>query len=220
MNISGMIANRIKDKPAWIGMFMVLAIASISILALSYSARTHQMSSLLPSSATMQERATAEQLLMDEEITRCAFLPVRLFTGWLSFTLVLYYTCFAFAPAQRIRVKQMFSLEIHAEIILVLGSLISALISLASTPEIGKVAAMPLSARTFYKGDSGLMILFLNSINVFQLLYVCFLMYGVRLITGFGRVKSVFIVFMVWAICIFSNIAMIKFVQERMHLNF
>jgi hypothetical protein len=78
---------------------------------------------------------------------------------------------------------------------------------------------MPLSAAMFIPAGNGTMHLFLNSISLFQLLYIIFLVYGVQKIAGFGRMKSSFIVLIVWAMCTFGNVAMITFVQERMHLN-
>jgi hypothetical protein len=212
-------ADRIVTKPSCIGMFIALSIVSIGIMALSYTARTHQTSALLPPIATIQERAAAEQTLQDEEITRCAFLPVRLFIGWMSFALVLYYTCAAFAPLQRTRLKQILSLEVHAEAFLVLGSFVSALSVLFASQQPKEILTMPLSAAVFIPAGNGLMHLFLNSINLFQLLYIISLAYGVQKITGFGRMKSSFIVLIVWAMCIFGNVAIITFVQEQMHLN-
>jgi hypothetical protein len=219
MNYSRIMTDRIVTKPSWIGMFIALSIVSIGIMALSYTARTHQTSALLPPTATIQERATAEQTLQDEEIIRCAFLPVRLFIGWISFALVLYYTCAAFIPLQRTRLKQILSLEVNAEAFLVLGSFVSALSALFASQQPKEILTMPLSAAMFMQADNGTMHLFLNSIDLFQLLYIIFLIYGIRKITGFGRMKSSFIVLIVWAMCVFGNVAMIAFVQERMHLN-
>ena len=212
--------DRITLKPRWLGAFIILAVASVLILIVEYSFRAHQTASLLPPSAFDVDRLAAEQFLQTELLTRCAFLPVRLFTGWISFALVLYYTCVAFAPAQRIRFKQIFALEVHAEAILVFGTLVAAVYAMLSTPAEGTIPIVPLSAASFMPGINGLMLLFMNSVNLFQLLYVVALVYGIRQITGFGRVKSAFIVLIVWAVCAFTNIAMIKFVQERVHLLF
>jgi hypothetical protein len=217
---SNIVSDWIVDNPSWIRMFILLSIVSIGIMALSYAARTQQTTALLPPTATFQERLDAEQVLHDEEITRCAFLPVRLFIGWISFALVLYYTCVAFSPLKKTRLKQIVSLEVYGESILVLGSIVSAASVLFAVQRPKGIVTMPLSAAMLVDADNGVMQLFLNSINVFQLLYIIFLIYGVRKITDFGKIKSSFIVLVVWGMCIFNNMAMIKFVQERMRLQF
>ncbi|MFI5252240.1 MAG: hypothetical protein ACHQQQ_07420 [Bacteroidota bacterium] len=214
------LTRSIREKPAWVRTFIILSILSIGIFALSYYTRIHQTSSLLPPSATTHERLVAEQFLWDEEIMRCAFVPVRLFIGWISLSLVLYYTCIAFSPRQSTRLKQIFSLEVHAESFLVFGNFISAMVAILSTPTLGKFATTPLSAALIYPEVTGIMHLFLNSLNIFQLLYIIVLIYGIFKITGFGVIKSLFIVSIVWAMNIFCNMAMIKFVQERLNMRF
>lgn len=219
MDVLNSFRRNITIKPRWLGVFILLALVSILVLVLEYPARAHQTASLLPPTATAEERLSAERILHEELVTRCIFLPVRLFTGWISFALVMYFASLAFSPVERIRFKQILALEVHAETILVLGNLLSASIGLITGSRPWGVALNPQGVAAFVPAGDGLMVLLLNSINLFQFIYVGALTYGLRNLTAFGKLKSAFIVLLVWGMSLFSNIAMIKFVQERVHLG-
>lgn len=148
---------------------------------------------------------------------KLAFFPVRLFMGWGTFSLALFYACKAFAPRETIRVRQMLSLEIHTEATSVIASL-AALVAAATKTNAGSVE-IPFSLAGIIGGDQSFIVRsLLTSLNIFTLWHIVLLTVGVSVICGFGKTTSTFIVLLVWSLSTIVNLGAMKLLQDQLNL--
>ena len=108
----------LKEQPRWLVSFLVLAVLSVVVEMLTESHAMRAMLDRLPSSATVADKTAVSAMLQEATKTRLAFFPVRLLTGWITFSLTLFYACRSLFPPGLYRLKHIIALEVHAEVVL------------------------------------------------------------------------------------------------------
>jgi len=172
----------------------------------------------LPVSADQHDKVLLTQWLDQESLSRFAFAPVRLFAGWLVFSLALFYACRSAAYGEPFRFAQLFSLEVHAESALLLAKLATLLRAGLSSPSPDSYLVTPFSVAVFVDPGSFPMAAFLNSLNVFTMLYLGIIAVGVSVICNMRTARSIVIVFTVWGVSEFVNSGILAGLQTDLHL--
>jgi hypothetical protein len=209
--------GQIKSDPRWLAAFLILSIVCAGVYAIIYPYLIQATLAHLPSSATNEDKQIVMQSLNLDLPAKLAFLPVRLFIGWSTFSLVLLYACKAFAPSETIRFRQIFSLEIHAEATLVIANLASMLVAVTNA-HAGSVD-VPFSLAGFIGGDQSFIVRsLLTSLNIFTLWQIVLLTIGVSILSGFGKIRSTLIVLLVWTLSTMFNLGAMKLLQDQLHL--
>jgi Yip1 domain len=197
----------LKRSPRWLVPFLILAAASVIILVFAYPDTVRRAVDHLPPSAGAGDRQRAAELLDGELLQRSVFLPLRLIAGWWIFAFLLYQSARAFRPAEGIRLAQFLSLEIHAEGVLVLSSLVIAL----GVP-------LPSLALLFPPSSGFLLRTLLATINLFTLWYILVLTAGVSVLCGYSKRKAFLIVAGVWVISTSLNLGVLNQLSVVFHL--
>jgi hypothetical protein len=207
----------IKDSPRWLGAFVVLAITAIVI---EHFLRPFTLEALfrhLPPTVTPLDRATLRRNLSDGELVRLSFLPVRLMTGWMVFALLLYMVSRIMVPYEPLRFLHVLSLEVHAEVANVLGRL-ATLVAFSMIPaQAGSDTFSVLSGRTFVSSNDFIFSAFLDSVNLFSLLYILLLANGLAVVCKTGKWKALGIVTVVWTVSAVLNVAFLVLMKEEFH---
>jgi len=198
-------------------MFAALAAGYILLTIFTYSQNIEQTLWNLPPGANATDREVVANQLRAELPVRCAFLPFRLLIGWAAISLVLFNVCKSFAPAGIIRFRQVFAIQIAAEMIPLLGSFGAAVYALATDSPHFETIPFNLTA-IIDPHRSAVLHTLLGSFNLVQLFYVAFLGYGISRLCNFGKAKAMLIVLSVWAVSIWCNALMMQYVAQEMHL--
>jgi hypothetical protein len=196
----------LKKHPRWFVSFLILSVACVVLFALRYQETVRTTIDHLPQSAGTEERRHAADVVSGERLLRSLFLPVRLFTGWALFALVLFLSCKAFRPPEGIRFTQFLALEIHAELILLLSS-------------VAAILRLPQSGEAWLSSQSTDFILrtLLTTINLFTLWYIVALTAGVSVLCGFSKRKAFLIVAGVWVISLCLNLGVLNQLSQVFH---
>jgi hypothetical protein len=212
------VASTLKQKPRWVFAFCMVAVLSVSLEALQYQLHLRTVVDLLPPSATADDRAAVVQAMNAEAVTRFAFLPVRLLAGWLLYALMLFYASKIAVARESFRIVQMFSLEVHAEAALLLGKFASAIMLFTtSSPNLPRFT-IPFGAVSFFHNINFSQFAFLNSLNLFSIIYILILTAGVSVMCGFRYDKSVIVVVGVWGLSLLANIGILTVLRNELHL--
>ena len=210
-------AERIRTKPRWVSVFLLLAAVSTLCFSLNHPSLVQLTLDHLPRTATNADKMIVAERLEKELPVQLAFFPVRLFIGWSLFSAVLYFICKAFNPPAGIRPGQVISLVVHAEVTSVLASLVTTsgiILQIGTDP-----AATPLSLAALAARDQSFIIKsLLTSLNIFTLWKIGILSTGISILSGFGRVRSLFIVLLVFALSFSFAIGAMKVLHDQLHL--
>lgn len=158
----------------------------------------------LPVAATAMDRSWARSILDNELLLRCAFLPLRQLAGIAAFALVLYWLCTAFDPPVRAHFKQVFALEIHAEVFNMIGAWAAfALTMLGSNGSLSGTCMFAL----------------LTSTKIFTLGYVVALTAGLLVLFGFSKLKAGLLASTAWTSVILFNEFLLNAVSASLHFR-
>ncbi|HTK81213.1 MAG TPA: YIP1 family protein [Bacteroidota bacterium] len=211
-------AEMIKQRPQWVWQFVILALVSVSLAILLHPHVVNMTLDRLPASATVQDRMEVGRMMNQDLATKSAFLPMRMLIGWSAFALMLLFACKTWRTFEPVRWYQVFSLEIAAETTLVLGQ-VAALVYASLNQALAFVRIpfgvdqiMPPSADT-------LVLMALNSVNVFSLWYIVMLAIGVRTLYGISMMKSLITVVAVWSISQIVNVSILWFLRDAFHFQ-
>ncbi len=194
--------------------FLVLVALSVLRLVVDYPAIVAAALDHLPPSATAADKLLMREHLAVDLYARSFFLPIRLLAGWSVFALLLFELSSWVGPAEPVRFRQLFSLEVHAESVLLLGGCLA----LVFHPGSG-LHGMPLSAASFLPPQSDIVIAsILESLNPFTAWYVALLGLGVRIICRFGVLRATAVAVAAWIVTLIWNLAIIKYLAESFHL--
>ena len=207
----------LKRNPRWLSSFLLLAAVSLIIEFFMNSYSESLSLNHLPASATQHDKVMVAQWFDQEWISRLAFHPVRLFAGWLLFSLALLYACRSAASREPFRFVQILALEVHAESALVLGKL-ALLLSVVALNDPPSRLIIPFSVAGFVDGGSFAATAFFNSLNLFTALYLGILAAGVSIICNVGRGKAFLIVLTVWGAAAVVNSGILAGLQDELHL--
>ncbi len=208
--------EQIKASPRWLTTFLTLVVVSIVTTAIIHPYVVQEALAHLPSSATMGDKQRAIQFLGDEMTTTLTFLPVRLLVGWASFSLVMFIIARAFEPAETIRFQHVLALIVHTETVSVLAGVATVLLILTHTN--AGHTGIPLGLSLFITGQSFIVKSLLNELNVFTLWQLAIQIVGISILCGFGKVRAVTVVVLVWMLSVFFNLGVIRLLIDRFHL--
>jgi hypothetical protein len=209
----GEAAALIAARPRWLAAFLGLSLLSVIISAVTYPQFLGEMLVRLPSTATHEDRELLVRSLESELPARLAFLPIRLFLGWGTFTLVLLYLAKLFEPKEVIRYRQILSLEVHSEAIGVLAGCVTMISFLAGSGRI------QLSLAGITGGNHALVLeSILRHASVFTLWQMAVQGVALSRMCGFGNVRAVGVVLLTWAIAISFNAGVVQILVDRFHL--
>jgi hypothetical protein len=196
--------RRLQESPRWLGAFLLIAAGFVALRIASQGHLVEATVSALPGTVTEADRNWTRSYLDGELLLRCAFLPLRQIAGMGVFALMLYALCMAFDPPVRARFKQLFALEIHAELFNLLG----ACASLVTTLLAGN-------------GDPGgpEMFALLTTPKIFTLWYVVVLAAGIWALFGYSRLKAGLLASTAWFVSVLFNAYLLQSVSASMHLQ-
>jgi hypothetical protein len=196
--------RQLKESPRWLGTFLLIAAGLVALRIASQGHLVEATVSALPATVTEADRDWTRAYLDSELLLRCVFLPLRQIAGMGLFTLMLYALCVAFDPPIRARFKQLFALEIHAELFNLLG----ACASLVTTLFVGN-------------GDRGSpeMFALLTTPKIFTLWYVVVLAAGILTLFGYSRLKAGLLASTAWFVSVLFNAYLLQSVSASMHLH-
>jgi hypothetical protein len=209
-------AEQIKASPAWLTTFLVLAAVNIAATAITHPYVVQETLAHLPSSATIADKQRVMQSLSDEITATLTFLPVRLFIGWGSFSLVLFIIARAFEPAETIRFQQVLALIIHTETVSVLAG-VATVVSVLTHTNAGHTG-IPFSLSPFIDSQSFIMKALFSELNVFTLWQLVIQIIGISVLCGFGRIRAMTVVVLVWVLSVFFDLGIIRLLVDRFHL--
>jgi hypothetical protein len=197
-------ARRLQEAPRWLGTFLLIA---AGLVALRFASQAHLVEatvSALPATVTEADRNWARSYLDSELLLRCLFLPLRQLAGMGLFAFMLYALCVAFDPPIRARFKQLFALEIHAELFNLLGALVSLVTTLLAS-----------------NGDPGSpeMFALLTTPKIFTLWYVVVLAAGILTLFGYSRLKAGLLASTAWFVSVLFNAYLLQSVSASMHIH-
>jgi hypothetical protein len=196
--------QQLREAPSWLGTFLLIATALVGLRLASHMHLVEATLTALPSTVTESDRGWARSLLDGELLLRCVFLPVRQIAGMGAFALLLYVLCLAFDPPVRARFKQVFALEIHAEVFNLLGA----------------CASVAMSLQGAYGNPAGAeMFALLTTTKLFTLWYVIALSAGIPVLFGFTRLKAGLLASTAWIASVLFNAFLLQSVSASMHFR-
>jgi hypothetical protein len=210
--------KNIQAKPRWLSILLVLSVVAVLIEILMHSYLVESVLQHLPPSATAQDKLLVAQALKQELIVRAAFLPIRLLIGWTFFALLLYSICRFLIPQNIFRFIQIFVLEIRAEFILMLARVATLIGFIVNSSAINSRITVPFSLAYFFPATDYSIFAFLNSINIFSIMYITFLTVGISVLCNVTKRKALFIVIVVWGVSVLFNIVLLTVFRDRLHL--
>ncbi len=209
--------ERIRRKPVWLVAFAALALLSVAAMISVHPVTVRLALAQIPPTATAADKLDLAKRFDDELFVRSMFLPVRLIVGWYSTALVLFFLSRLWTIREAARFSHILSLEIHSEAFNVLGQLAAAVFPRAAH---SAVLAVPLGldpAAGSAHGSLGFMVL--NSVNVFSVLYITFVGFGLSTLFQWHNLKGFISSLIAWCSTTTFNITMIYLLKENLHLN-
>ena len=208
-------AQRIQSAPRWLVPFLLLAGLLVVIAIAMHPYNVAATLQRLPPSA---DREQAIEILRQELFLRGAVLPFRLFIGWGSFSLLLFYFCLAFRPPEMVRFTQILALEVHAEFTVVLAQAVALASNVYASTGI-QSTSQPLSIDWILgPGSNFIYSTLIATLNIFTFWYLVLLAAGVSVLCGFRRFQAFLIVVAVWTVSAGINIGILKLLKDTMHL--
>jgi hypothetical protein len=210
---------RLKNQPRWLSTFICLAALSAVLLVVVHRHTVEATLAQLPVSATTEDRALVEDMLLSELPLRSLFQPIRLMIGWSSFAALLFLLSRAFRPPSPSSFMHVFALEIHAEAILLLSQIGLCLHIVLQGR--GLPSAYPLwSADIFSSAATSMPIhSLLRSLNIFTLWYIVILAAGIRVLFSLSRFKSVLVAVSAFSLSVVLDIGVISLLIPALHLH-
>ncbi len=205
-------ALQIAARPRWLGAFLFLSVLSVIISAAGYPHFVQEMLTRLPPSASKEDKEFLVTSLSRELPARLAFLPIRLFLGWGSFALLLFYLAKMFEPKEVIQFRQMLALEVHSEAIgVAAGIVVTGLL-------ISGIGGISLSLADVWNGPL-LQETMLRQVSLAALWQI--LVQGVALshLCGFGKLRGFLVVALTWAITASLNIGAVQIIIDQFHIH-
>jgi hypothetical protein len=198
---------RLRNRPSWLALFIF--VTSIQTLAalLGYSASIDQTLGSLPPSATGADRVIVRKYLLDELPKFIGMVPIEILIQYGMSALLLYVMCRAFRPIGTVRYSQFFSLQVRAGVVLMLQTLLGSIDGILNpSGQRRGLIAMLGAGGLFEIAANENVRLVAEACNVFSLLYVVYVVFGVRIICGFRWLASIGIGVSCWLISVFANI--------------
>jgi Yip1 domain len=206
-------AEQIKASPRWLTTFLLLSAVSIVTTAIMHPFVIQRTLAHLPPSAAGSDKQAVTQFLNLEMPATLWFLPVRLFTGWGSFSLVLFSVARAFELKKTVRFQQTLSLIIHTGTVSVIAGV--ATLCIAATDSGNPLLTAPFSLAAF--GETFLARSLLGYVSLFTMWEVWIQVIGISVLCEFGARRSIVVVLMVWVLTILFNISVLKLLMDRFH---
>jgi hypothetical protein len=197
-------AEKLRQSPRWLGAFLVVAAGMIALRLASHPRLVEATLAALPKSATIADQSWARSVLDGDLLLRCAFLPLRQIAGMAAFALLLYLLCVVFAPPLRVRFKHVLALEVHAELLNLIGAwwtfVITSLVGDSASASIGVVALLTIT-------------------KVFTLWYLVALSAGIVTFCGYSKLKGGILAATAWIGSYLFNALLLQSVGASMHLR-
>jgi hypothetical protein len=197
-------AEGIRRAPHWLAVFLLIATGMVALRLVSHSSLVESTLAALPASATEADRIWARSILDGDLLLRCAVLPLRLLAGMGTFAFFLHQLCAAFDPPVRARFKQVLALEIHAEVLVLLGAWAAFLV-------------IPLTAGT--ARTEMVSVALLTSPKIFTLWYVVALAAGITTLFGCSKPKAAVLASTAWIVSVLFNTFLLQSVSASMHFH-
>ena len=209
----------IATRRSWLLSFAILAGISIIVFVWTHPFLIEATLVHLPPSATDSDKILVGQTLRSELPLRSFFLPVRLLAGWTVFAFMMYLTGKGFRPPEQLHFQKIFSLEVHAEIYLVLSRVAVLLGLIFGENDSSKMPLLvPFSAAHLIAVHDSMIFSLLNSLNFFTLLYIGALTAGISMQSGMSRTKSLVVVLLAFSLTLLFNVGMLAFLRDTLHL--
>jgi hypothetical protein len=212
-------ADRIRKAPSWYASAAILVVMAIGASLLLRAQVVTVTLNHLPPSATPGDREILESFFQQRLSVDLAFLPIRLLGGWVCTALLLFFLNKSWTPNNPVRFTQVFSLEVHAEAVLVLARLATAASSLIAAGT-GRGIRVPFGLdAVLAPGTSALVAAALNTVNPFALWYIAVIAIGLARIGGLHPAKGWITSLIGWGVSSALNLGAIALIGERMHLR-
>jgi hypothetical protein len=202
--------------PRWGSAFLLLALTSVALRWIAQPFIVQSTLAHLPPSVTEADKQVVIDNLMMELPATLGFLPIRLLIGWGAFAVVVFFVTRALAPLNKVRFRQIFSLEVHAEATSVIAHAAS-VVAMVLSPK-ATIQTTPFSLAQVVNGGSFVVDSLLTSLNIFTLWQVVILTIGLSSISGFRKGKSAVIVLLVWTLSSLFTLGALKLLQDQMRL--
>jgi hypothetical protein len=209
-------AAGLRERPRWVGRFTVLAALYIVLGVAGGVHRASVTAYHLPRSVTVEERAAARDAILDATVVRSLFLPVRLFTGWSAFALLLWYACRIWSTRETVRYVHILAAEVHAEGALLLGNA-AALAAAFFGGAAGAHSAgwVPGGLDLIVPAGDFTSHYILNALNIFSALYVALLSVTLSVILGISRIRALVSVLVAWGLSLLFNATVFELLRRE-----
>jgi hypothetical protein len=199
---------RLKESPAWLGAFVVLATISVILFVLESRAAIQATIEHLPPGATAGDRAEIASSMQSDIASQAPLLPFRMLLVWSVFALLLYRGARAFGSGTGYRYRHLLALEVHAEAAVTAGQIASA-------------AGIPLPSLGQWIDSRGDFLLrtLLASANLSTLWYVVILTAGVTVLCHQKKLRAFLIVAGSWGIVQALNLGVLNLVRHTFHFT-
>jgi hypothetical protein len=200
------IFREIRAHPRWVGAFGVLAAFSMGIFALQSGGDVQNVLAHLPPSALPADREALLAMFHEEFWRTMLFLPFRLLLGWSAFAFALYVGVKSVFPGSPVRYLHLQSLEVHAEVLLLLAPLCSlAHLPFPSGAEIIR-GPMPFAFEVL-----------LTSINLSTFWYILVLSAGIAVLVNIRMRAAIPVVVLVWGLSQLLNVVVLTLLIRTFH---
>lgn len=214
------VAERIRQRPSWLMAATCLSFISVAMMIIMRSHVFEMTMSHLPSSATNDDKRMLTSLFDQRLGAELAFLPIRLLAGWVCTALVIFFLQTMWSSHDRMQFQQIFSLEIHAEVFTIVGRIAAGFALLFSTHDLKVILSIPLGLDSILPPSENIITsMFLNSINIFSLGYICVLGIGLSVFGKLHTAKGCITSLLAWSLTTTLNIAVIALLREKLHLT-
>jgi hypothetical protein len=213
-------SRRFLVSRGWIAPFTVLAIGHLALLLISQASTGNAAIAHLPPSATPAEREAVRSMLTADLAPRVLMLPVRLLTGWFAFSMLLSWLVASARPERSVSVQRLFVLEVHAEVVLLLGAFASALIPALGVRSVDLARMAPVwSLAHYWPGVSMPVFFLLRAANIFTLWYAVILTAGIHVLSNLPYRTSVSIAAGACTIGALFDAGILSLLIEQLHLG-
>lgn len=196
------LAEAVSEGPAWVMPLLILSVLEMGVAFLLYDQTVSGVIARLPEGASTVDKIALEKMFRDERMIEILFKPFRLAAGCALFSLVIYGLLHLFFVPVRPRFHHVFSLAVHAELILILGRAGTYLRSLLGS---SGVPGMPFSLNDLFPPTSFLESYALGSFSLFHLWSMVVLMVGIVGITKMRPLKAAAVVLISWMLTVAVN---------------
>jgi len=212
--------EEIRRSPSWLLSFGVLALLCIVVVVWAHRGIVEFTLAKLPPSTTLADKEEMKEYLDGRLAVTAAFLPVRLVTGWMSFALILYYTCMAWTSHRSVRFVHVLALEVHAEAALVAGRVAGAVAAMvrgapSTSAGLHSPYRVPFGIDMLFPSSSDFAVAaFLNSLNVFAVWYIFLLTMGISGLYGIRVWKVALTAVGLWLLVALCNAVVLHALRD------